>query len=286
MIVSNLSESTKLMNCIIALSKKSPDFPYPLFTKGFQVEAIEPTILLESGQAVRPDVQLKRNTTNNLLMFECKDGFCEGDQLTRYQNLSVADIIRGHCTDLPSSSLSLNLVYFGTKAKEEKLLGSITHNGNRFPILILDTQKIYLGGNNRFGVAELDEIFTEITFDKPVPESYIPFTINDSNKLILRHVLRELVTYAGSEVALDDMLKKLFPDYGLFSRDAITALKGRIGNLLQKINAENPTWAEYVSKREGGKYRVSDRGLKGFKTLCTKIIEKEDSGQQHVLRDN
>lgn len=281
MIVSNLSESTKLLNCIIALSRKSPDFPYPLWNKGFQVETIEPTILLNSGQAVRPDIQLKRNTQNSLLFFECKDGFCEGEQLARYKNLAVADIIRGHSTELPSAALTFNLAYFGTKEKEEKLLGSIEHNQNTFPILILDRNRIYLAGSNRFNITELDELFAEITIDKPVPESYVPFTVSDSNKLILRHILREIVIYAGKEITLDDLIRKLFPEYGLLSRDAITSLKGRIGNIFHNIDANNSTFSDYVSKRDGGKYLIKDRvATKGFKTLCDSIIEKADSGYQ------
>ena len=285
MIVSNLSESTKLMNCIIALSRKSPDFPYPLWTGGFQVETIEPSILLSTGKTVKPDMQLKRNSSNLLLFFECKDGFCEGEQLDRYKNLKVTDVVRGHHTDLPASNLTINLAYFGTKGKEEKLLGSVQHNQNTFPILILDTNKIYLSGSNRFNVSELDSLFVEIPIDKPVPESYIPFTVNDSNKLILRYLLRELVSYAGQEITLDDLIKELFSEYGLLSREAITSLKGRIGNLLHEVDVNNNNFSDYVTKRDGGIYLIKDRVVtKGFRTLCDTIIEKADVGYQIRLQ--
>jgi len=56
----NCSNSTKLLNCIIALATKNPDFPHPFFDSGYQIETIEPKFLLKDARQVNPDIQLKK----------------------------------------------------------------------------------------------------------------------------------------------------------------------------------------------------------------------------------
>lgn len=275
--MSDLSESTILMNCVIALASKTPDFPYPLWDAGFQIETIEPKILLSDGLEVRPDIQLKKNSHNYLLFFECKDGYCERDQLNRYKSLKVEDIIRSHKTELPDSDLKFDLTYFGTEDKKDKLLSSIPQDQNPFPIIILNKEKIYSASPNKFKIDGINDIFTEIEIDKPVPESFIPFTPNDGDRVILRHTLREIVSFAepheGKEFTLSDLLKKLCPEYALYSQESIDELKNRIGKLLTEIIRAYPDINDYLSKRGGETYRISDRAVsKGFRNLCEYII--------------
>lgn len=134
--MSNSSKSTKLINCLIALSTKTPDFPCPLWENGFQIEVIEPRILLDDGSQANPDIQFKKNE-DYLLFFECKDGFCEKEQLERYNRMTVGDIKRTKATSLSSDKLDFDLAYFVTKEKEDKLLPSISKDSNNFPIIRL-----------------------------------------------------------------------------------------------------------------------------------------------------
>ena len=91
--MSSSSNSTLLINCLIGLSTKIGDFPYPLWDNGFQIETIEPRILLSDGSQANPDIQFKKHS-DLLLFFECKDGYCEKQQLERYKKSTIDDIKR------------------------------------------------------------------------------------------------------------------------------------------------------------------------------------------------
>jgi hypothetical protein len=102
--MNNSSNSTLLVNCAIALSTNTPDFPHPLYKNGFQLETIEPRILLLDKTQANPDLQLKKHE-DSLLFFECKDGYCEKDQLERYKKITLDDIKRTKITSLTAPVL-------------------------------------------------------------------------------------------------------------------------------------------------------------------------------------
>ncbi len=182
--MSSLSNSTLLVNCLIALSTKNPDFPYPLWENGFQIETIEPRILLSDGSRANPDVQFKRNN-DALLFFECKDGHCEKEQLERYKKLTNEDIKRNHITSLSAPTILFDLAYFTSKAKEDKIIQSVEKDGNPFPILILEDTAIKKNPkSNGFKNPLLNGILREIPLQNAVPQSYIPFSVDDDDRTI------------------------------------------------------------------------------------------------------
>ena len=119
--MSSSSNSTQLINCLIALSTKNPDFPYPLWENGFQIETIEPRILLSDTSQANPDIQFKRNN-DALLFFECKDGHCEKKQLERYKKLTIEDIKRHHITSLTSPDIFFLIWHISLQNKKKKKL--------------------------------------------------------------------------------------------------------------------------------------------------------------------
>ncbi|MDP3441260.1 MAG: hypothetical protein Q8T08_00225, partial [Ignavibacteria bacterium] len=213
--MSSSSNSTLLINCLIGLSTKNPDFPSPLWENGFQIERIEPKILLLDGTQANPDIQFKQND-NSLLFFECKDGHCEKKQLERYKKLTIEDIKRQHVTVLTSSNLSFDLAYFASKEKEEKIIQSIEKDGNPFPILILEEFAIKLNPKStKFQNPLLNRILNEIPLKTRVPQNFIPFMIDDDDKTILCALLQHFITknfIANSkyQFKLDELLEELF----------------------------------------------------------------------------
>lgn len=264
--------STLLINCLIALGTKTPDFPHPLWDHGFQLETIDPKILLATSKVAKPDVQFKKHD-NHLVFFECKDGGCEKDQLERYKSMTVDDIQRGHVTSLSSASLAFDLAYFGTEEKEVKLLRSIEKDLNTFPIIILYRDAIRLKGANRFRLDLLNDLFDEIQFDTPVPQSFVLFTPNDDDCTIATALIQHFAHRAGHTLSVEELVKDIFRSIiDFLPPEAIDELKGRIGRILSQMRRRKEM-ADYITF-EDGKYLVKEKGLKAFKTACERAIEE------------
>ena len=269
--MSNSSNSTLLINCLIGLSTKSPDFPYPLWENGFQIETIEPRILLSDGSQANPDIQFKRNN-DALLFFECKDGFCEKNQLERYKNLTLEDIKRQHATSLTSQELIFDLSYLASKEKEEKILPSVEKDQNPFPILIIEDSVIKLKANH-FKNPLLNQILNEIPYHSPLPQNYIPFMVDDSDKTILCVLLQHFLTKTEYQFTLDQLLDELYHHLiHHFSDRSIGELKRRLGKLL-KILMEKDEFLGKIVKR-GDIYYIITTRPKSFMKSCQNLIEE------------
>ena len=279
--MSKLSKSTMLLNCIVALTTKTPDFPSPLYDKGYQIEVIEPRVLLEDGSQANPDVQLKKND-DYLLFFECKDGFCEKEQLKRYKKMTCEDIKRTKITGLSSSNLYFDLAYFCTKSKEDKLVPSIEKDVNNFPILILNSNKIFHhkeSGN--FKNPQSGSILKEVTFDRPPPESFIPFTVDDSDETITMFLLQHFMSRAGYEFTLDDLLKDLFSHLiAHYSAKSKEELKTRIGKIMTELQKQ-PDLGNAISHKNN-KYKVEVSGPKKYRNSCIKLINQYEESQNRI----
>ncbi len=269
--MSNSSNSTLLINCLIGLSTKSQDFPYPLWEMGFQIETIEPSILLSDGSNANPDIQFKKNH-DSLLFFECKDGHCGKDQLERYKKLTIGDIKRHHVTSLNAQNLVFDIAYFATKQKEEKIIPSVEKDGNPFPILILDESAIKLNPkSNNFTNPLLNSIFKEITLTSPVPRNYIPFMVDDDDKTILCALLQHFITKIEYQFTLDQLCVDLFwPFFGQFSDRGKADLKGRLSRLLKILMSKDEFMTTIVIRDKI--YHIKTTRPKTFMKNCQNLI--------------
>ena len=269
--MSSSSNSTLLINCLIGLSTKNPDFPYPLFDNGFLIETIEPRILLSDGSQANPDIQFKKHE-NLLLFFECKDGYCEKEQLERYKKLTIDDIKRQKITSLTSTDVNFDLAYFASKEKEEKIIPSVEKDGNTFPILILEKSGIKMNPkSNNFKNSLLNDIFKEIPIQSPLPRNYIPFMIDDSDKIILCALLQHFMIRIDYQFNLDKLLEDLFPHLiHNYSDKAIKDLKGRLGNLLRDLMNRDEFMGTIVLRDKI--YYIKTTRPKSFMKSCQKLI--------------
>lgn len=274
--MSSSSNSTQLINCLIALSTKNPDFPYPLWENGFQIETIEPRILLSDKSQANPDIQFKQNS-DALLFFECKDGHCEKDQLERYKKLTCDDIKRQHSTSLTAQDLSFDLAYFTSKQKEEKIIQSVEKDGNPFPILILEDSAIKWNPKSQnFKNPLLRRILTEIPLKTCVPQSFIPFMVDDNDKTILCALLQHFITKnfvakTDYHFTLDELLEELFSHLiHHYSTQARAELKSRLGKLLKILMDKDEFLGKIV--RRGDIYYVLPERPKSFMKNCQNLI--------------
>lgn len=271
--MNNSSKSTLLLNCLVALCHKNPNFPSTLFENGYQLECLDYPFLLQDGSKVKPDVQLKKND-DYLLFFECKDGSVDADQLERYKKIKKEDLLRSKITSLPASSLQFDLGYFGTEKNKDKLLTSIEKNTNPFPIVVLDSNRIlWQDKSPQFNNHLTQKVFSEIKFETPVPTGFIPFTPDDDDDVIKIALLQHLHAKFDSEFTLDELINELFAHVvNYYSPEAKSSLKGRIGALMAQILAL-PEFLEMITLHEK-KYRVKPSTPKKFRSACIKLIDK------------
>ena len=203
--MSNSSNSTLLLNFLIALSTPTPNFPSPLWKQGFQLEKVEPIITLSDGAQAKPDIQFKKHE-DYLLFFECKDGSCEEEQLGRYKRMTSTDITRSHATSLSAQHINFDLAYLCTTTKEAKLVASVTHHANPFPILVLGKNNLSRHDASQKFKSDLpNSILDGITFDTPIPMSFIPFTPNDDDLTIKIAILQHFATKFGQTFTLGEI---------------------------------------------------------------------------------
>lgn len=269
------------MNCLVALGTKTPDFPCPLWENGFQLENIEPRVLLSSGSQAKPDIQFKKHD-DYIVFFECKDGHCDKEQLERYKQMTINDVRRSSITSLSAPTLSFDLAYFGTAQNEKKLVTSISKDGNTFPILILYPNSIKLvPSSSKFTKEQTNAIFGEVKFDVPVPQSFIPFTVDDDDTIIKIALLQYIISKFGQAFTMDLMLSELFPHViNHYSREGKADLKGRIGRLLSEIK-KMPAFSEFIEINTSG-IKIKDKGLIKFRNACAGFIEQLKEEQERT----
>lgn len=279
--MSESSNSTLLLNCVYALTNKTPwDFPHPLYNAGFYLEYVDIPILLASGKNVKPDAQIK-NDSEYLLFVECKDGYCDEEQLDRYSQLSVDDVKRNHITSLQGQNLSFDISYFCTAEKKDKLVESLSRKNCTYPTIILEQNRIIMLSGNTFKSQKLNNVFQSINFTTPVPRSFIPFTIDDSNSTVTKALAQYLLTKSAQTFTLDTLIVDMFSNIlGYLPQEGKQALKARIGALLAKFKKGQ---GYGLIAFENGNIKVDiANNVRKFKNACENFIKELEAEESNV----
>jgi hypothetical protein len=170
--------------------------------------------------------------------------------------------------------ISHDLVYFCTKQKEGKIIKSIEHDANTFPIVILDTNSIkHHPNSSKFKNQILNEIFKEIPFESHVPQNFIPFSVDDDNETITNVLLQHFISRADYQFTIDELLAQLFPYFiQIYSTQSIKELKGRIGKILHQIMTSSDL-SEFFSRKEHTYSLSKKTAQKKFRDNCLKFID-------------
>jgi hypothetical protein len=249
------------------------------------LEYVDIPILLSNGKNVKPDAQIK-NDSDYLLFFECKDGYCDDEQLDRYAQLSVDDIKRNHITSLQGQNLNFDVSYFCTAEKKDKLLESLRRKNYGYPTIILEKNKITMVDGGVFKSQKLNGIFQSIDFTTPVPRSFIPFTVDDSNSTIAKALAQYLLTKSSQTFTLDTLLTDMFSNIlGYLPQEGKQALKSRVGTLLSKFKKEQGLG---LIAFENGSISVNiANNVRKFSNACENFIkeletEESNAGQKRL----
>lgn len=267
-----LSNHTKLMNIIICLTQKNRSCEPVLFNNHYFLESIELSFNKKNGEIIHTDLALINPKINNLVFIECKDGGLELDQANRYASLETDDIINACVTTL-SEKFSHEVVYIGCENKETKLVDNLRDNSFKFPVLIIDNEKIRLKHNN-FNCHTLNGIFSNnggVDIPEPSPVFYYPFGKDDSDAWILSRIGPVLMGLRGEEFDVEDVLKQIHQLYDYIDNTSLKDLKGRIGKLITKISKGE--FNEFFDLPTNKKYKLKQFGVVKFQNKLNKYVE-------------
>lgn len=238
--VKGLSEHTLLVNVAICLTRKSDEFPCPLFDIGYQLECIGLKFSNRDGQIINPDLSIRGDPHRSLFLVDCKSGGMKHIQAGRYAKLAAEDIVSANATSMDSANLVLDIAFFGTDRNREKLAEADKRGQYGIPVVILH-KSLLKKDINQFKTQKLDELFANgVTFLRGIPTSFYPFSVDDSSSYLLMEIAPILCVkhLHNEEFSEDDILREAHPFYDYLGDDERAALKGRIGNLLSSMSEE------------------------------------------------
>ncbi len=290
---------TKLMNYVIGMCRKNKQWITQLTDLGYELQIVEQTIHLATGDSIKPDIVSSSNRLLHSLVFDVKGGkSLDEDQLSRYSKL-LPDDLRWVTWNEVYDKLRLKLdVCICDLEENDKYIKMTKHD---FPVLTFSSSKLTKEG--QFKNHTLNEVFKQpIVLEGMMPPlSYYPFSEEDDSAYIATHVLRTLLSIAlhkskqGMEFSEDGLKQDLIEFNDVLAANfnpiwkALSIEHKRVLALkIQEITArilEDPEIKEslgIIQQRKG--YKVS-KNLNQFQEQATRLIEEiqSEKGQTKLI---
>lgn len=224
---------TRLMNKFIGLCSNTSDWPSVMYKMGYRIELIEQKISMETG-SVTPDVVVMSNRLSHAVVVDCKSGNnIDHKQDYKYKSVTFKDL--SAWVDIKERSrFKHTACYVVNDSNYDKL---IAHT--ELPFVIFGEASFRGQGN--FGHADLDRTLCRRTslVRRREPTAFYPFSINDDEHLILRHVLYGLILWINKNQpqsysdltknkTLIDLLKIIHPHYKRMSEKHRNDLRNKV----------------------------------------------------------
>jgi|SRR5271157_141336 len=285
------SGHTRLMNFVIGMCKKDEQWIPVLYKMGYELQIIEQTIHVSSGDAVKPDLVTASNALLHSLVFEVKGGkSLDIEQLKHYSNLTPEDL----------RWLTWVSIYDKTHLQLDVCICDLEENhdyirpiSSQFPILTFGITQLTKEGSFKNG--ELNRTFKNpISLSgKSQPLSYYPFSDQDDNAYIAIHVLRTILSLAlkdsknGHEfsekelkdkiVTFDDVMASNFNYvWKTLSTEHRNSLRAKIEDISRKILEKDGIKQSLGIIQQKKGYKIA-RNLDQFKREAIGLIEELES---------
>lgn len=257
-----LSQHTKLINALITLGHRTPDFKHPLEDIGYTIDFIGLRIVLQTGE-LRSDISFKSHKENTLVLMEAKSGGIEVKQAERYRTLSPNDIsIRG-LTSLPADNLKVQVCYVCTSGNHEKLLENEEKYHLGFPILVFNGTSLRKSREikNVFVSEQLEELFDiGVTFDKELSNYYYPFGEGDNKAWIAFCILCTMAQFYGSGKKIFyeiELVRETHPLFEYISSDEKKSIRRTTRDVLDQLNKQDMVNFK-IKRLEDQKWEIID----------------------------
>lgn len=284
-----ISEHTKLMNCIIGLTKNDDKYPSILREHKYILDLIEPFFKNKDNENINPDLLLTSRKHNHCIFVECKGGnsFQEHDkkQKEKYDKVEKQDFI--HIVDNPESQkITFNFAFVLSENLSKYIDTAKFLDKNHPVILHLNSHFVLSKTHGTFCKKEINDLFNSgIYLDKKFPTNYYPFGCDDKEEHIIRSVLQTIIHFAlknRAEFTIEEILSESHELWKRFDEPHKAKMRDKLKNIM---NSENFSKIKEYVKVSKDKCKVNTRSLQSLQDACQKLIEKinYDSKQQKLL---
>lgn len=161
-----------LVNAFIGFCFKIKNWPDFLYRQGYKIYALEWSFKNSEGDEVVPELIAKSNKNNHAILLECKSATCSSDQMEKYNNVTIDDVVQRACVSTANFDFAF-LVYENNLGDAKS---KIEANGYNFPLLCMGNGILQKVINNFKDLLVNDELERPINFDKNCwPHSFLPF---------------------------------------------------------------------------------------------------------------
>ena len=264
-----------MIDRIIGICDKIPQWPSILHDAGYHVQLIEHTISLRTAEKIKPDVIAVSNKHIHALVTDCKSGSnITPEQDKRYGQLTP-DVLSNLVTVYDRSRLTHNFCYVDLETNHARLS---FHTD--FPFITFGTE--YLQGKGDFGNDTINKALNQkISLEgMREPTSYYPFAHDDDKRYIAPYVLREVVSYLKERIdhkislhdqnIADEMLSRIHKYHKIMDREHRKHLVHVIWEMLCEF-MQNSKFRECAEKIYEGKDSVAT--LQSMTTICEEISD-------------
>ncbi|MBI3859503.1 MAG: hypothetical protein HY296_04600 [Thaumarchaeota archaeon] len=259
--MSTLSEHTRLVNILITLGLRTPDFGHPLEDVGYTLDRIGPTVVLPDSTSVQPDLTFKSHERNRLLVAEAKSGGVDNAQAASFKQLTPDILSSQGITTLPATNLSFETCYACSSTNRDVVFQNEAQNHHGFPILVYEDETLKKGnGSSAFQDGLLENLFSRgVTFSRPPSFSNYPFGEGDGKGWIAFQVLAaisELEALGKGTFTEKDLMVKTHPLLGYMDPKARQYIHRVISDVLNTLNLREEDERFVIKKLHNQEWQV------------------------------
>lgn len=201
-----IGEHTLLINMVIGLCNGQKGWPSLMHDHGYEVRSLERVLTTRDGEKAKPDVVIVSNRNKHVILAECKSGSeISPRQDRKYDGLetrSIVDDIRA------GRFIDRHVVVYAISGASLRRIGGQT----RRPLVVFSPSRIW--GRGDFGVRQLSE---KLRKGVPLggmsaPTRYYPFGLDDSDLVVIFHIMRGVVKLAIKKKVVIDLKDRDSPD--------------------------------------------------------------------------
>lgn len=271
------SPHTRLMNMFIGLCLNAKEWPSVLHELGYRVQLVEQSISLHGGAKIRPDAIAVSNRLLHAMVADCKSGNnIDSRQDEKYRALEPADLANWVTAHGEEDRLRHAVCYVDGSNNHKSL-----KDQTRFPFITFG--KKYVQGSGGFGHDKVDRaLCAKIPLDGMMePAGYYPFSPEDEEHVLIRHVLRGVVSYLSNKEGdrppicdADAALRiiKFTHPSDKMPPDHTRQLAKRIRELIVSLLAKYPDFKDKTAKLEGD--GPESASMKGLERICARIVSE------------
>lgn len=272
-----LSDHTRLLNIIMGLTLKIPNWPHPLRDLDYNLELIEANL-----PEANPDLILTTKKYNHSIVVDCKSKTIEMEQISKYVNIrsTPLNLIRRGIVSVPVNQhysadpafISFNDLSNNSLMVDNKIvLLHVTESDNEIQRI---ERKI-----SKFQLDRLNNVFPLDTAGMKPPYNLYPFDVQDK-EIFTIHILRELLDLGIKQITFseEELLERAHQYWSIISDHK----KREFRNIAQQILYEvrRSELKEYL-KKDGPKWKIilktDVKSIQAFRKRCEDAIKSLES---------